>query len=200
MALKKTQIGASLQLYLGKLFSSLPFTPTQITLSSVLFAALGFYFASQSLPYHALAFFVFAGIVDAIDGAVARSKKMVSERGAYIDGITDRLVELLFILSFFFFPLPPFLLPASLSLIIFLFFGSALSSFATAYAEHRHVADSKKIARQPGILPRAERLIVLFAAFALVPSYSYLSSVLLLIGAALSVVTFFQRFFYFAEN
>lgn len=189
-----------MQLSLGKLFSSLPFTPTQITLSSVLFAAIGFLFASVSLPYHALGFFVLAGIVDAIDGAVARAKKMVSAQGAYIDGITDRLVEFLFILSFFFFPLPSVLIPASLTLIIFLFFGSSMSSFATAYAEHRHVADGKKIAAQPGILPRAERLIILFAAFALVPSFPYLSSVLLLIGAALGVITFFQRFLYFAEN
>ncbi len=200
MALKKTAFGASFQLYLGKLFSSLPLTPTQITVSSVLFAAIGFYFASQSLPYHALALFILAGIADAIDGAVARAKRMVSARGAYIDGITDRLVEFLFILSFFFFPLPPFVLPAGLSLIIFLFFGSSMSSFATAYAEHRHVADAKKIIKQPGIFPRAERLVVLFAAFALVSSFPYLSSILLLIGAALGVATFFQRFLYFAEN
>lgn len=198
MPLKKLQFARSLQAQAGGFFARLPLTASQITLSSVLFAAVGLYFSLQSLPFHSLAFFVLSGAADALDGAVARAKKQVSARGAYIDGMADRLVEFLFILSFFAYSLPAFILPAWLSLISILFFGSAMSAFATAYAEHRHVADAKKIAAQPGILPRAERLIVLFAALALIPFNPALSSAVLFAGALLSAITFSQRFAYFA--
>jgi hypothetical protein len=107
-------------------------------------------------------------------------------------------VEFLFVLSFAFYSLPAFVFPASLSLVLILFFGSAMTSFATAYAEHRHVADSRKIRAQPGILPRAERLILLFAALALVPFAPTASSFILACAAVLSFVTFLQRFLYFA--
>ncbi len=145
--------------------------------------------------------------MDALDGAVARAKNQVSNKGAYIDGITDRLVEFLFVLSFLFYALPSFALPlfqaaaipSNLLLIIILFFGSAMTSFATAYAEHRHVADSKKIAGQPGILPRAERLILLFIALALVPFNPAATSFVLFAAAALCFITFCQRFAYFAK-
>jgi hypothetical protein len=74
-----------------------------------------------------------------------------------------------------------------------------MTSFATAYADHRKAADAKKIARQPGILPRAERLILLFAALALVPFCPECTSFLLFAGAVLSAITFAQRFAYFAS-
>ncbi|MCX6772524.1 MAG: CDP-alcohol phosphatidyltransferase family protein, partial [Candidatus Micrarchaeota archaeon] len=159
MALKKTKFGSSIQLALGRFFSIIPLSPNQITVLALLFAAAGFYAAYLGLPFHSLALFLFAGAIDAIDGAVARFRKQVSDRGAYIDGIIDRLVEFLFILSFFFFLPGDLVVFAGICLIAILFFGTCLTSFATAYAEHRHVADAKKIARQPGILPRAERLI-----------------------------------------
>ena len=198
MGLKKIPALSGIQSYFGSLFANLPLTPGQITVSAVLFAAIGFWFSIQQLPLVSLAFFALSGLMDALDGAVARAKKMVSDRGAYIDGITDRLVEFLIIMSFFPYPLPAFFLPAQILLMLILFFGSAMSSFATAYADHRHVAGPKKIAAQPGILPRAERLLLLFAALALVPFYPFASSMILFAEAALCIVTFAQRFAYFA--
>ncbi len=197
--LKEIPVFRSLQSWLGKLFFRLPLSANQITASSVLFAAIGLYLSSQLQPLPSLLLFAIAGAADAIDGAVARAKKQATARGAYMDGIIDRLVEFLLVLSFFFYPLPPFLVPAQLSLIIILFFGSAMTSYAGAYAEHRKVADAKKIAHQPGILPRAERLILLFAALALIPFFPALSSAILCAGAALATITFAQRFAYFAK-
>ncbi len=207
MTLKKIPVLKSLQSSIGSAFAALPLSANQWTLLSLVPAAFGFYFAYLSLPLYSLACFILSGALDAIDGAVARAKKQVSDKGAYIDGITDRLVEFLFVLSFLFYPLPSFQLPLFpgaiispvLLLISILFFGSAMTSFATAYAEHRHVADSKKIAGQPGILPRAERLILLFAALALVPFSLPATSFLLFAAAALSFITFCQRFAYFAS-
>ena len=123
----------------------------------------------------------------------------MSARGAYIDGMIDRLVEFLFACSFFFLALPPFILPSAAWIVCYLFFGSCMTSFATAYADHRKVADARKIARQPGIFPRAERLILLFVALALVPFCASCASFLLFAGAVLATITFAQRFLYFAK-
>lgn len=199
MTLKKIPILLSLQSSLGKLFARLPFSANQLTLSSVLFALIGFYFSSQLQPLPSLLFFIIAGAVDAIDGAVARAKLQVTARGAYIDGITDRLVEFLFVMSFFFYSLPEFVVPVQFSLILILFFGTSMTAFTIAYADHRKAADSKKIARVPGILPRAERLILLFAALALLPYSPAAASFILACAAVLSVITFLQRFAYFAR-
>jgi len=200
MPLKQTKLGSSFQLAIGNLFSFLPLTPNQVTVLSLLPALAGFYFASQHLPLHSLFFFILAGALDALDGAMARARKQVSAKGAYIDGIVDRLVEFLLVLSFFFYPLPGFILTSGIALILILFFGSAMTSFATAYAEHRHVADSRKIALQPGILPRAERLILLFAALAFIPYSPVAASFILFSGAVLCAITFFQRFLFFASQ
>jgi len=200
MALKKTRFGASIQSALGSFFSHLPLTPNQLTVSAVAFAAVGFFLSLQQQALPSLAFFTLAGAVDALDGAVARARKQVTARGAYIDGITDRLVEFLLVLSFFQYAIPPFIFPAVLSLICILFFGSTMSSFATAYAEHRHVADAKKIACQPGILPRAERLLMLFAAMLLIVVHPAFASITLFAEALLCAWTFFQRFWYYSKE
>ena len=196
--LKKIPVLLSVQKAAGGVFAALPFSANQITVSSVFLAAMGFWLSLSQQLYLSLFFFLLSAAADALDGAVARAKKQVSNRGAYIDGITDRLVEFLFILSFFSYPLPPFILPAPLLLIVILFFGSAMTSFATAYAEHRHAADSKKIAAQPGVLPRAERLILLALAMVSIPFSPACASAILFAEAVLCVVTFFQRFSYFA--
>jgi len=199
MALKKIPLLQSLQSSLGALFSKLPLSADQITAIALLFALTGLYFSSQLQPIPSLVFFIIAGALDAIDGAVARFRKKATARGAYIDGIIDRLVEFLLVLSFLFYPLPEFILPAFLWLIFTLFFGTCMTSFSTAYAEHRHVADSRKIASQPGILPRAERLLLLFASLALAPLAPAASSFILFAAASLSFITFCQRFWHFAS-
>ena len=199
MALKTTLLGASFQKALGKLFSSLPLSANQITACALFLALVGFYFSYEQQPMLSLLFFILSGVADAIDGAVARARKEVSARGAYIDGMVDRLVEFLFVCSFLFYALPLFILPAAAWILILLFFGSCMTSFATAYADHRKVADARKIAAQPGIFPRAERLILLFAALALVPFCASCVSFLLFAGAVLAIITFAQRFLYFAK-
>ena len=196
---KTSKAGVSFQKTAGRLFSSLPFSANQITIGALVFALIGLYFAYLSQPLQSLVFFILAGATDAIDGAVARARNEVSARGAYIDGIIDRLVEFLLIISFAFFALPCFFVPVEASLVLLLFFGTCMTSFATAYADHRKVADEKAIAHQPGIFPRAERLVLLFIALAIVPFFPLASSYFLFAGAVLSIITFAQRFWYFAK-
>ncbi|MCX8174880.1 MAG: CDP-alcohol phosphatidyltransferase family protein [Candidatus Micrarchaeota archaeon] len=197
MSLKKTQLGVAFQKKAGSLLSSIPLSPNQISFLALFFALAGLLAAYLLLPLHSLALFILAGLADAIDGAIARLRNQATARGAYMDGIIDRLVEFLFILSFFFFIPAQLLAFAGTCLLAILFFGTCMTSFATAYAEHRGVADKKKIGAQPGVLPRAERLFILFAAFFLLIYSPLLSAVVLFAAAALSFITFVQRAAYF---
>ena len=197
--LKNTGFARFLQSFAGRIFSRIPLSPTQITYGSLVFASAGFLLAYQGHPTISLALFVAAGALDAIDGAVARERKEESARGAFVDGIMDRLVEFLLVSSFFFYAIPDFAFPAWLSLVAILFFGSAMTSFTVAYAAHRGVAGSKKTAFPPGILPRAERVMLLFISFGLVPSAPSASAILLFFTAILSISTFVQRFHFFLK-
>ncbi|MCX8198386.1 MAG: CDP-alcohol phosphatidyltransferase family protein [Candidatus Micrarchaeota archaeon] len=197
--LKESSFAARIQSWLGKSLSFLPLSPTQLTLSSVLFASAGLWLSFQSHILAAFALFLAAASIDALDGALARARGQVSAKGAYLDGISDRLVEFLLLLSFFPHSPPDFILPSGILLFSALFFGSAMASFATAYADHRKAADSKKIAAQPGILPRAERLSLLLLSFLSLSFLPALSSALLFLAAALSAITFLQRVIYFCS-
>jgi phosphatidylglycerophosphate synthase len=196
--LKSSKVGNRFQMLSGKFFSSMPLTANQLTFLSIPVAAAGFAFAYLGNPACSLLLFVVAGLIDAIDGAVARARNEASARGAYIDGISDRLVEFFIICSLFLLPFQEFVLPNAVWLLAILFFGSCMTSFATAYADHRKVAGSRKIGAQPGIFPRAERVASLYAAFLLAIFAPAFAAIALALSAALCTVTFAQRFSYFA--
>jgi phosphatidylglycerophosphate synthase len=159
------------QLKVGKLFKWLPLHPNHITLLSIAFAALGFLFALQASALSLLSF-LFAFLLDGLDGAIARAKSLSSSFGAYLDGISDRIVEFFAILSLLFFPssgassyfaFPSFLLPCAL----ILFFGSCMTSFSKAYASHRKAVDCKQAEMLPTLLPRTERVIGIWVCLVL---------------------------------
>ncbi|MCX8195429.1 MAG: CDP-alcohol phosphatidyltransferase family protein [Candidatus Micrarchaeota archaeon] len=197
--LKNLKMAKKLQAKLGEILAAIPLSANHWTLLSIPAALLGLYFAYLSLPLHSLAMFLLAVAIDMLDGAVARAKKQVSAFGAYLDGITDRIVEFLLLVSFLFYSLPDFLLPAPILLILILFFGSCMTSFSVAYADHRKVADAKKLSKVPGILPRAERLILLLFALALIPYSPDGASFVIFAAALLSFLTFCQRVWHFAK-
>lgn len=71
-------------------------TPTQITFFSLLLGLGGIYLLSTGERYN----LVWAGLLiflskifDAVDGEVARLKKMCTPRGAWLDGLSDRFKE-----------------------------------------------------------------------------------------------------------
>ena len=179
----KKKLG-KLQASIGNLFKWLPCHPNDITLLSLVAAIAGAYFVFLKDPLGIL-FFLLAFAFDGLDGAVARAKKLTSAFGAYLDGILDRLVE--------FFALLPLFFDASLMLpsLLVLFFGSTMTAFSKAYADHREVMDAKSAAGMRTLLPRAERVIGIFLALVLfVYGYAKEAGWLLWAVAALSIVSF----------
>jgi len=192
---------------LGIIFAKIPITPNQWTVLSVVPAFFGFIaLASWHDMWLGLGLFVLSALIDAIDGGVARVTGSVSSLGAYLDGMMDRIVEGFLFFGLMLFGLPDssvmgYVVPMWVWLSLLLFVGSALVSFARAYADHRKViTDPKKLRKMGGILERAERLVIVFAGMALFSvSAAYLNGAII-IAALLSCATLLQRIMFVVRN
>ncbi|MCW1298393.1 MAG: CDP-alcohol phosphatidyltransferase family protein [Candidatus Nanoarchaeia archaeon] len=156
---------------------------------SLLFILLTFYFLLKKSFLIALIFFSIASFIDVIDGAVARYRKMVTKKGAYIDTIIDRFVEFIVILGLFFVDYPKFILDSKVWLITLLF-GSMMTTYVKASAFEKKIV-KKEI--KGGILERAERLILIFLIILLSNFSLEYACYLIALTAFLSIVSVFQR-------
>ncbi len=193
--LKSTGTGKSFSESLGKLFTTVPLHPNTITIFSVIFAIAGFvlFLYPGGIPF-GFAFFLLAFLSDVVDGAVARAKGLTSKKGAFLDGISDRIVEFFLIMALFVSTKDP---ATQLLLVSILFFGTCMTSFVKAYAEHSGILDNSTAKRMPGILERAERSVLLL----IVPVLMLLHAVqfvvpLLALTALLCLATFLQRLYF----
>jgi phosphatidylglycerophosphate synthase len=193
--LKSSGLSKGVSGFLGKLFGWIPIHPNVVTLIAVLFSIAGFaafFFAEFAVG---LAFFILAFLLDAVDGAIARAKGLVSQKGAFLDGISDRLVEFFLILALFVSAKGN--LEMQLLLLAILFFGTCMTSFVKAYSQHSGLLDFETAKSMPGLLERAERsLLLLIGPLLLV--LGFVSWLLPLLGliALLSFITFVQRIWF----
>jgi phosphatidylglycerophosphate synthase len=184
---------------IGLFFSKFPLTPNEWTVLSLFPAVLGFY----ALVYREMAlglfFFIVAGFFDAIDGAVARVTKKFTSLGGYLDGITDRLVEMFLLIGLMFFGLPDlvifnFITPVYVWIALLLFVGSALVSYSRAYAYQKGVIKDEKILKKmPGVLERTERLWLIGGGMILFHIDPVYLTYVIFVAFFLSVITFLER-------
>lgn len=83
------------------LFIKLKITPNQITVGAFLIGLLSALMIGLKLPLLAITFLWFSGLLDVLDGTVARITKNSSKSGAYMDLTLDRMVEASIILALF---------------------------------------------------------------------------------------------------
>ena len=102
----RRDIFKGLEKQIAKIFSCLPFSPNQYTISTIFFALLSFYSLYIERIIFAILFFAVAAFLDLVDGAVARNKKIATKKGAYLDTIVDRFVEGILLFGILFLPLP----------------------------------------------------------------------------------------------
>lgn len=170
----------------GLFFKWLPLHPNDITLLSVVLAAAGAWFVWQQSMLGPI-LFLLSFLVDGLDGAVARAKNLTSAFGAYLDGVCDRIVEFFALLPFLFSSFSGLFLPSLLTL----FFGSCMTAFSKAYADHREAAAHKKAAKLATLMPRTERVIGIWVGLVLfVQGRNDLLIPLLWILAAGSILSF----------
>jgi len=181
----------NLSIKIGVFFSKLGISPNTWTLMSLFMAIFGFLsILSCRDLIKATGFFIFAGIIDAIDGAVARVTGKATNFGAFLDGVIDRYVEILLYLSLLIYGVNKII-------IALLIFGAIMPAFVTAYSSYRHViTDSKEHRKMGGLIERAERLILVYTGMVLgIFNFSYLEN-FILITAILSNFTAIQRIFF----
>ena len=175
---------------IGKFFSKF-FTPNQYTLISLLFVVISFSFLISLNLVLALIFFLLAGLLDFIDGAVARSLQRATKKGAYLDTITDRYIEGIILLGFLFLPLTTFLLPAKVWIFLALF-GSLLTTYSKAAAKEKGIVTEEL---KKGLLTRAERIILITLAMLLgIFNFSWLIYPIIIL-AIFSNLTALQRIY-----
>jgi phosphatidylglycerophosphate synthase len=187
---------------LGMIFSKIPISANTWTLLSLVPAVIGFVFLVYKQMENALVLFAISALIDAVDGGVARVTGTVSNLGAYLDGMMDRIVEGLLLMGIMFNDMPDLVIggyatPSFLWVVLLLFFGSAMVSFSQSYAVYRRVLrDDKRISKMPGILERAERLILVFLGMLLYRFSSLYLTYAIALAALLSILTVIQRVFY----
>jgi phosphatidylglycerophosphate synthase len=162
-------------------------TPNGLTYTALvcgLGAALLFYFDHGWWAYLAV---LLSGLLDAVDGRVARMGPGPTPWGGVLDLLCDRVVEAALLLGIAV-PHPSWHLPA---LVVAATWYVNISVFLTVGAASDKVS-AKIIDYPPGLLERSELLIFAFVVVALpvlVPATAYLY-------AALEVITAAQRFRY----
>jgi len=182
----------SIEKFIGKTLGRLPITPNQWTLMSIVFALMGLYFTINVNFLLALISFFVSGILDFIDGSVARAKNMSSSAGAYIDTIVDRYIEGIMFLGLLFVSLPTIIFP-SYTWIFLALFGSMLTTYTKAAAKEKGLVKQEL---KGGLMSRGERIILIFLIFILlIFSQQYLATIIIIIFAILSNLTALQRFF-----
>lgn len=158
--------------------------PMSITITAFVLAIISsmFYYlaGSKSLYYYPAALsLAISGLFDALDGAVARKIGLVSDLGAFLDSVLDKLGECVIYIAII------------SSGAVSPFWGSLAlaSSIMVSYVRHR--AEPLKIELKGiGFMERAERLIFLIVASIFAPFYEKVLEVtIILIGVLASLTT-----------
>ncbi|MBZ9572175.1 CDP-alcohol phosphatidyltransferase family protein [Patescibacteria group bacterium] len=176
---------------IGQFFSKFKIPPNSFTLISLFFGIISLLFLAKNNLISATIFFIFASLLDLIDGAVARFTKKVTKFGAYLDTIIDRYIEAIILFGFLFLPLPDLFLPAKIWIFLCLF-GSLMTTYSKAAAKEKEI---QKEELKKGLFERPERIILIFFSMVLgIFNFSWMPYPLIIL-AIFSNLTAFQRIF-----
>ncbi len=194
--LKQDEGAKGIQARIGKLLAIIPLSPNKWTLLSVILAVgAGASIALTGNLLLGLGLFAAAALCDIIDGAVARARNETSAFGGFIDGVADRFVEGIFLLSFMFVPLPIVSgVDCRVWLALTIFLGTCMPSFIRAYADHKGVITREQANALGGVCERTERVLIILAGLAagLALGMEFFIYSLIL-ASALSLATVLQR-------
>ncbi|MFA6035484.1 MAG: CDP-alcohol phosphatidyltransferase family protein [Candidatus Micrarchaeia archaeon] len=195
------EFAEKISIRIGIACSRIPISPNIWTLLSIVPAVVGFYFLTQKQMAYAIVAFAVSAMLDAVDGGVARVTGAVTNLGAYLDGMVDRLVEALLLFGLMFYGVENWLLPGYAWIALLIFFGAVMTSYARAYADHRKALPEEEVKHMPGILERAERLILVFLGMLAGAMYGpiYLTYAIAL-AVALSIITVAQRIWFVVKK
>lgn len=189
---KGSILGQEFSKKLDKLLKAIPLHPRIITLLSLVLAIAGYVVFDYS-GWEAFGLFIAALIFGALDGPMAAAKSMESRKANFVEGISDRIVEFLMLLAMLRLSIPAFFMSGEQMVVGVLFFGTCMGDFLKAYAEHTQAIHHARAARMPGMMERAERVVLICAVFALALAGNGYAAPVLLFTVAISFATAGER-------
>jgi phosphatidylglycerophosphate synthase len=172
---------------LARGFIALGIPPNVITVLGCVVAILAATLLTLRQCYLGYGLLVFlTGLLDGVDGEVARTTARASPAGGYLDSVLDRVADIVLLLPFLWLPNPlPSLGPAWMWVFAAIV-GGVLASYMRSRATAAHVPDTDL-----GLGGRSERLFVLVVAsllFFLDPRIPYLGLILFTLLAHATVL------------
>lgn len=171
---------------IGRRLGSLGFSPNTLTITGTVLSCLaGFFFYARE-PLLGAITIVVTGVIDMLDGAVARATNRVTRFGGVLDHVLDRYAEFAIIVGM--------LLGGHLNPLwaIYVIFGMVMASYVRAKAESIGGLKSCSV----GIMERQEKLILLVIGSILVLWFEEALNITAIIVGTLSHVTAVQRLMY----
>ncbi len=185
-------------MWIAKQFQKFNITPNQVSVVGTIIAfsgcAIFICFPQNSWGSLLFAILIFtAGLLDGVDGALARLTGTISVQGGYLDSVLDRYADAFIIVAFLgYYPtLPPFLGVPFLVWVTIALIGVIMVSYVRVRAELSGIPSC-----DVGLAGRSERLFIIF--FFSLFNFLYLKSAYigLIIVGILSHLTAIYRVFY----
>ncbi|MEM3431143.1 MAG: CDP-alcohol phosphatidyltransferase family protein [Candidatus Micrarchaeia archaeon] len=174
--------------WIGINFAKLNISPNTWTILSLGFAITAFLFIVNRYFLVGAFLIIISGLMDLIDGAVARKTKKVTRFGAFLDTVIDRYNEFLFIFPLVFIQWQPIVFDFKVWIFLFLF-GSMITTYVKSAAAEKKL---KKELRG-GILERAERVGLYTVSLIIAEFNVTIFQYLIIILAILSNISAVQR-------
>lgn len=169
---------------LARSLMAIGLTPNRVTILGLLVSAGCAYLLSQGMFLAGGAVLIFAGMMDMVDGALARRSGTASPRGALLDSVVDRVAEATVFLGL----LVYYLDPVSAAEIV-LINVSLAGSFMVSYLRAR--GEGLGVDCRVGIMTRPERVVALAVGLLLGQV-----TIALAVIAVLTVFTSLHRFWH----
>ena len=173
---------------IGKSFSFL--TANQWSYIALIFTVISAYFIINQWFLLAGLLFAAGGVLDFVDGAVARFRREATKKGAYLDTILDRYTEAIIIFALIFVSIPTLFLDSKIWLFLYLF-GSMMTTYAKAAAAEKKIIYELNA----GILQRQDRILILIAALFAAAFNLAILGYFIVILAILTNISALQRIF-----
>ncbi|MDD4358640.1 MAG: CDP-alcohol phosphatidyltransferase family protein [Candidatus Pacebacteria bacterium] len=184
------------------ILGKLPITPNEWTLISLAFVFIGLYFTITHKFALALVFFVVSLFLDIVDGAIARAKNMVSNRGAYIDTVVDRYVEGIMLFGLLFIPYFPVIIFPIQIWIALSIFGFMITTYSKAAAYEKQLKEEaiQSTLEKSFLIKRAERAIFYFSIYlTVILNQFYIAAIILIAFAVLTNITAVRKILAFVK-
>jgi phosphatidylglycerophosphate synthase len=168
---------------IGTTIGRLGIGPNTISTLSLLAAVLSAFFYASRAPVIGALGLVLSGIIDMLDGAVARATGAVTRFGAVYDPVLDRYAEFVVLFGIGTGGL------VTWPLVVFSLIGMVMASYTRARAESAGGLESCRV----GIAERQEKIILLLIGSLLQPLFILALPAAVLIAGILSHITVIQR-------